>query len=116
VIYGINECPNGTSWPERVKHDIDKGVSVLSKVNQDTEASSVRDCLRMDKHKKNQTHPRPVLFKLSHSIDAISVLSNQASIKDKSIIIKLDMSPEEKLKDSILSKERCRVPYAIRCQ
>ena len=106
VIYGIEECPNGTSRPERVKHDIEKGHSVLSKVDEDINANSMRDCLRLGKYKKDQGRPRPLLLKLNRAIDVISVLSNRASIEDKSIIIKPDMSPEEKQKEAILLKER----------
>jgi len=53
VIYGLDECPNETSRPERVKQDIDKGYSVLSKVNEENNVSSVRDCLRLGKYKKD---------------------------------------------------------------
>lgn len=106
VIYGLNECPNGTSRPERVKQDIDKGYSVLSKVDEDINVSSVRDCLRLGKYKKDQARPRPLLLKLNRAIDVISVLSNRASLEDKSIVIKPDMSPEEKQIESLLLKER----------
>ena len=35
VIYGISEYPSGTSQPDRLKHDMDRSVSALSKVNED---------------------------------------------------------------------------------
>ena len=32
VIYGIKESPGGTSWSDRVKHDVDSSVSILTKI------------------------------------------------------------------------------------
>jgi len=106
VIYGISECPNGTSRPDRVKHDMDKSVSILSKVNNDINSNSVRDCLRLGRYKKDQNRPRPLLLKLNRVVDVISVLSNLGANQDKSISIKPDMTPEEKQKEALLLKER----------
>jgi len=106
VIYGISECPNGTSRADRVKYDIDKSVSTLSKINNDINANSVRDCLRLGKFKKDQNHPCPLLLKLNCTVDVISVLSNLGANVDKTIAIKPDMTHEEKQKEAVLLKER----------
>jgi len=96
-----------------VKQDIDKGY-FLSKVNEEINVSSVKDCLRLGKYKKDQARPRPLLLKLNRAIDVISVPSNRASLRDKSIVIKPDMAPEVKQAESLLLKERCMVSYAVR--
>ena len=106
VLYGISECPSGTSRPERVKQDLNSTVPVLSKLNADINPTSVRNCFRLGKYKKDHTHPRPILVKLNRSIDVTSILSNRNSIEDKSIIIKPDMSPDERTKETLLLKER----------
>ena len=106
VVFGIKECPNGTKRPDRVKHDIESSVSILSKLNDEIRANSVRDSFRLGKFKKDQTRPRPLLLKLNRAIDVITVLSNRSSVEDKSIIIKPDMTPDEKQVESLLLKER----------
>ena len=68
VVYGISECPNGTSQADRVKHDMDKSVSILSKVNNDISSYLVRDCLRLGRYNKDQNRPRPLLLKLNQAI------------------------------------------------
>ena len=106
MVYGISESPNETKRSDRTKHDIENSVSVLSKLNDDIQASSIRNSLRLGKFKKDQTRPRPLLLKLNRAIDVITVLSNRSSIEDKSIIIKPDMTPEERQVDLLLLKER----------
>lgn len=106
VVYGISECPNGTKRSERVKQDIVNSVSILSDLNNDIQANSIRDSLRLGKFKKDQTRPRPLLLKLNRVIDVITVLSNRSSLKDKSITVKPDMTLEERQIDSLLLKER----------
>ena len=95
MVYGISECSNGTKCPDRVKHDIESSVSILSKLNDDIQANSVRDSFRLGKFKKDQTRALPLLFKLNQVIDQNSVFSSRTSIKNEYIIIKLDMTPEE---------------------
>jgi len=53
VIYSISECTSGTNQPDRVKHDKDKSVSLLSKIDQGINSNSVRDCLRLGSYKKD---------------------------------------------------------------
>ena len=106
VVYGISECSNGTKRSDRVKHDIESSVSILSKLNNDIQANSVRDSFRLGKFKKDLTRPRPLLLKLNRAIDVIAVLSNRNLIEDENIIIKPDMTPEEKHVESLLLKER----------
>jgi len=106
VIYSISECPSGTSRPDRLKHDMDKSVSALSKVNEDIIADLVRDCIRLGSYKKELNCTCPILIKLNRAMDVISVLSNLGANQDKSISIKPDMIPDERKKEGLLLKER----------
>jgi len=54
VLYGISECPNGTSRSERMKHDLDSAVTILKKLNNEINHSSIRDNFRLGKYKQNQ--------------------------------------------------------------
>ena len=92
----VSVHPNGTKSPDRVKHDIESSVSVLSKLNHDIQANSVRGSFRLGKSKKEQICPRPLLLKLNQAIDVITILSNRTSIEGKNFIIKPDMTPKEK--------------------
>ena len=51
VIYGIDESPSGTNRSERVKHDVDSSVPILTKINGDINPTSIRDCFRLGKYK-----------------------------------------------------------------
>ena len=64
MVYRISECPNGTKCTDRVKHDIESLVSILSKLNDDIQANSFRDSLRLGKFKKDQICPCSLLLKL----------------------------------------------------
>ena len=106
MVYGISECPSGTSRQERVKRDLDSTIPILTKLNPEINPSSIRDCFRLGKYKPNPPRPRAILMKLNRSIDVTTVLSKRRSIENKSIIIKPDMSPDEKAKETLLLKER----------
>lgn len=98
MVYDISECPSGTSVQERVKRDLDSTIPTLTKLNPEINPSSIRDCFRLGKYKPNPSHLYAILMKLNHSIDVTTVLSKQSSIENKSIIIKPDISPDEKQK------------------
>jgi len=106
VLYGIPECPNGTSRSEQMKHDLDSTVTTLNKLNNDIYHSSIRDNFRLQKYKQTQGCSRPLLIKLNHAIDVVTILANRSSLSDKSITVKSDMSPDEKQKEALLLKQR----------
>lgn len=41
VIYGITECPSGTSTPKTVKHNLDSTIPILTKLNPEINPSSI---------------------------------------------------------------------------
>lgn len=106
VIYGINESPSGTKRSDRVKHDVDSSVTILAKINNSINPTSIRDCFRLGKYKQSQGRPRPILLKLNRAMDADTILSNRSSIDDNNITIKRDMSPQDQHKEALLLKER----------
>ena len=106
VIYGIIESPSGTKRCDRVNHDMDSSVTILTKINDSINSTSIRDYFRLGKYKENQSHPRPILLKLNRAMDVATILSNHSSINDNSIIIKPDMTPQNQHKEALLLKER----------
>ena len=66
---------------------------------------SLRDCVRLGKFNSSNTRPRPLLVKLTRIPDVDSVLYNRSNITE-GILVKPDMSRDERHKESILLKER----------
>ena len=106
VIYGVEECPSGTRKASRLKDDMDKVVTALSKVDNSIESRSLRDAYRLGRFSTDKKQPRPLLVKFIRAADASSVLSNRDSLRNTTIFIKPDMSPIERKSESILLKER----------
>ena len=105
VIYGVKEHPKGTDRRARSKSDIDNCVRILKQADNDINIQSVRDCVRLGKFNSSNTRPRPLLVKLTRIPDVDSVLYNRSNITE-GILVKPDMSRDERHKESILLKER----------
>ena len=43
IIYGIIESPSGTKRCNRVKHDMDSSVNILTKINDSINSTLIRD-------------------------------------------------------------------------
>ena len=108
VVSGIKECPEGTSKLDRFKQDVDSVADLLHTVDPDFYKQSIRDSFRLGKFKPNATRPRSILVKFHRQLDAISILSNKTSLPN-GIIIKPDMTREERKADSLLLQERWRL-------
>lgn len=105
VIYGINECSKGTPKNERLNHDLDKVTSIIAKGDNCISPLSIRDLLRLGKYREQSKRPRPILVKLNRAIDVLVLLSKAKSLPTN-IKLKPDMSPTERLVESLLLKER----------
>ena len=105
VIYGITECPKGTSRSERLTQDLSEVVTVLSKVSSSIESQAIKDCYRLGKFNPQKHKPRPILVRLIRIADVNCILSNRRVLSSP-IIIKPDMTPEERHRESVLLKER----------
>ncbi|XP_065895940.1 uncharacterized protein [Dysidea avara] len=104
VIYGINECSKGTPRNKRLTHDLDKVTSIVTEGENSINPLSIRDLLRLGKYRDQSTKPRPILVRLTRTID-VSLLLSKAKSLSKDIRIKPDMSQEERLIESLLLKE-----------
>jgi len=105
VIYGIQECSKGTPKHERLNHDLDKVTSTITEGDNSISPLSIRDMFRLGKYREQSKIPRPILVKLNRTMD-VSVLLTKARSLPKHIRLKPDMSPAERLVESLLLKER----------
>ena len=117
VIYGINECGKGTPRHERLKHDVDKVTQIVTEGENSISPLSLRDLFRLGKYRDSTTKPRPVLVKLTRTID-VSLLLSKARSLPKNIRIKPDMTQDERLVESLLLKERWSLiqTHGIECK
>ena len=106
VLYGIDECPNGTSKSQRLEREVGSAVSVLSGLDKSITPHSIKDIFRLGKYSNVRKHPRPLLIKFIRVADASSILSKRGSSHGSRIVIKPDMSPTERKSESLLLKER----------
>ena len=105
VVYGINESPTGTSKPNRVKDDLEKLLPSISKVDATITSKSIKDLHRLGRYREDQDRPRPILVKFLSALDANNILLNRGNISPP-IVIKPDMSKEERDIESVLLRER----------
>ena len=110
VLYGIDECPEGTRKHDRVTQDHKSVVDVITVLDSSLDQHSVRDCFRLGKYSKENHRPRPVLVKLACAQNVTSLLSNRKKLSESQeynkISIKRDMSKQERQEESLLLKER----------
>lgn len=105
VVYGIEESPPKTARPERSKHDQENLSSTFASIDPSIQNSAIKDFHRLGKYKTDQNRPRPILVKFLRAIDAQSVLTNRDKVSQP-IIIKPDMSKEDRDIQSVLLRER----------
>ena len=103
VLKGIKEPPGSSTRSEHTKHDFNEALSVLSNLDGDIHPMSVRDCFRLGRFKERSRYPRPILVKLTRSMDVHSILSQRSNLPE-GVIIKPDMSMDERNSESLLLK------------
>ena len=101
VVYGVEESSSNVSRISRSQSELEKIVSVLPNVN----PTSIKDFHCLGKFKKTQERPRPIIVKFLRTLDAAAVLSNLDKISSP-VSVKPDMSPELRLIEGKLLKER----------
>ena len=69
VIYGIIECSKGTPRNERLTHDLDKVTSIVTEGENSINPLSIHDLLRLGKYRDQSTKPRPILVRLTRTIE-----------------------------------------------
>ena len=105
IIFGVDECPNGTPWYKRAKSDLESVTNVLIEIDDDLQKHSIKDCSRLGHFKENLVKPRPIKVELVRAADASNILANRKSLRP-SITIKPDLSPQARANEALLLKER----------
>ena len=105
VVYGIQESPAKTVRSARSKHDQEHFTPTFALIDPSIQKFSIKDFHRLGKYKSDQTHPRPILVKFLRATDVQIVLNNRDKISQP-IVIKTDMSKEDRDTQSILLCER----------
>ena len=94
-----------TSRHKRQQNDVKAILETLSSIKVQINPDHIIDCFRLGKFKQNQSRPRPILIKLQRTMDVNTILANKSSLPSP-LIIKPDMSPQERAIESVLLKER----------
>jgi len=105
VLYGINECSSRTTRHERQQSDIKAVLETLSNIKVEINPDHIVDCFRLGKFQQSQSRPRPILIKLHRIMDVNTILASKSALPSP-LIIKPDMSPEERVIEAALLKER----------
>ena len=95
VIFGVDECPEGTSRSERVNSDLSQVSQILSSTDESFQSHSISDSFRLGKFSIDRRRPRPILVKLLRSSDVSNILSKRRSLT-LPYSIKPDLSLEER--------------------
>lgn len=107
IVYGISECSADLSRLQRIKKDLDATTALFNKIDADISRASIQECFRLGRFKGNSSRPRPILAKLN-STDVISLLAYRGEFPE-GVKIKPDLSPQERLCESLLLKERWKL-------
>ena len=105
VLFGIDECSVGTSRHERLESDFNNVTEVVSGIDESIKKHSIKDCFRLGKFNRASRRPRPILVKFVRTADVSSILYKKVSLSHP-FSIKPDLSPEERLREAALLKER----------
>ena len=105
IVYGVSECPEGTSKPDQSSHDFGKVTSLLLKVDSSIQPQSIKDMHRLGKYHHERPRPRPILVKFIRSADVSKVLAKRSLIQPP-YSVKPYLSKEEQRCESALLKER----------
>jgi len=105
VLYGVKESPPKALRHERLQSDIKAILEIFGGIDIQLNPAHILDCFRLGKFKQTQSRPRPILIKLQRVIDANVILANKTSLPSP-LLVKPDMSPEDRAVESTLLKER----------
>ena len=108
VLFEVDECGRGTSRFDRQKSALDNVASVLSSIVPSIQSQSIKYYLRFGKFNSSSSRPRPIVVKFIRSVDVTNILANRWSLSPP-YSLKPDLSPTERLKESIFLKERWKL-------
>ena len=93
IVYGINECPEGSTRHTRITKDMEDVTKVIQKADPSIPSNSIRNCVSLGKY--TNRNRRPILVKLSRSCscscEVTSILANHKKLTDT------PMSKEERV-------------------
>ena len=104
VLYGVDECAPGMSRSARQESDLSTVAAVLSSLDSSISSQCIKDCLRLGKV-SSKSRPRPILVKFIRICDINKTFSKVRHIP-KPYILKPDMSRSQRVRESVLLKER----------
>ncbi len=111
MIHGISEADKGTARQVRSKHDHEKVVTTLKKLDSDISPHYIRDCFRLGKY--NESKHRPILVKLTSSNDVSSIKQKGTSktrehchpnFRDRKILLILLKERKKLIEDGVERK------------
>jgi len=104
VLYGIEELSSKTSRYERQQGDIKAVLETLNSIKVQMNPDHIVDCFRLGKFNQTQSRSRPILIRFLHTLDVNTILANKKYLSTP-LMIKPDLSPQEKKVESALLKE-----------
>ena len=105
VIFGVKECPTGSLKSSHLAHDSGEVMAILSRLDASIQPSAIKDLFRLGKFKSDNQRPRPILVQFLRSCDVVNILS-KTYLLSRPLLIKPDMSPQERDRNSKLLKVR----------
>ena len=70
ILFGLDECPRGTSRSAVLDEDLKKAIFVLSKADQSINSNTIKDIYRLGRFTAENRKPRPLLVKFIRVADA----------------------------------------------
>ena len=105
VLFGLPESSAGTSKQFGIYHDFGSVGLILSLIDSALSESSIEECYSLGKFKDGSSHP--LLLQLYRSTDVHTILSGRRKLSVRpGVIIKPDLSLEERKVEQLLLKER----------
>ena len=112
VIFGVDECREGTSRSEQANSDLSQVPWILSSIDESFKSHSIRDSFRLRKFSIDRYRPRPILIKLLRSSDVSNILSKRRSLT-LPYSIKSDLSLKERKQKSVVKKRLSLIQSGI---
>ena len=93
VLYGVEECPSGSSHFARLSSDLASVVSVFSALDSTIQSHSIKECYRLGSFnpKHGIIKPRPLLVRFVTMADVNCILSKMRNLS-KPHYVKPDMT------------------------
>ena len=78
LVYGLKECPKGTSSYTCFMQDTKSGDAILSSINESVLDQLIRDYFRLGRYTSGPNHP--LLIHFNRSCDVVFILSKRRKL------------------------------------